>query len=55
MTPRFGCPRQRRPDGTLLATEDQTLDALPPGGQIAFAGQLDTQEAPATEEVTYKG
>lgn len=39
--------------GTVMATEQQVLAALPPATSIAWAGQLSVQGVPASIEVTY--
>ncbi|WP_432519768.1 hypothetical protein [Kineococcus sp. SYSU DK006] len=39
--------------GQVLATQQQTLNALPPGADIAWAGLLQAPEQPTAVEVTY--
>lgn len=39
--------------GQVIATQQQTLNALPPGTDIAYAGLLDAPAEPAAVEVTY--
>jgi hypothetical protein len=40
--------------GRVVGTDDQVLDSLPPGGTIAFSGQVSMTEKPAKVEIAYK-